>query len=501
MDFYFAFFRQAPAMFLAIAILLGIAAFVANQLSLLLLPFILSLPFLLKKEKWVSYILLPIILAIGSYFYSKYYAGTLPTSDSFSGKGYFVISSKNLSTYFKPTFVYKGTLSYFKSENNIAFHNVPCNIYVSTDREIIGNKDYLITGKLTFKNNKAATLKLDKKRGLVAIENSFNAAEIRYKMKSYVHYFLQKNIKDTSAAIFLSALVTGELDENYLKFSFCRLGLQHILAISGFHFGVLAISFLCIFKILHVPILWSRILLLLIINGYFLFLGPSPSIERAYIALTLALLAALFKQRHFPINALGVALALELLINPLSAANIGFQLSFLSTAALLIIYPVMEKPFCCLFPKRSLQDLKQLSHISIYAHMGASFLRKALALGLAVNIAILPVILFHFHTFPLISLIYNVFFPSLVAISIFLLIIGSVFSLLLPFFPPFIHNFNSVFTKSLLDLATSSPQSLHISIYGHPPFYLIPYYLLVLFLIAIYYGNRNDKVEGFILYT
>lgn len=77
-------------------------------------------------------------------------------------------------------------------------------------------------------------------------------------------------------------------------------------------------------------------------------------------------------------------------------------------------------------------------------------MRQGLALGFAVNLVTLPMMFYHFHRFPFLGLLYNLFFPAMVSISMFLLL-----------FPPFV-GLNQLFTKFMLNLTYNMPPALDI---------------------------------------
>ena len=79
------------------------------------------------------------------------------------------------------------------------------------------------------------------------------------------------------------------------------------------------------------------------------------------------------------------------------------------------------------------------------------FLRQGLALGIAVNLAALPLTLYHFHKFPLSGLLYNLFFPPMVSISLFLVAAAAGVGLAFPWLASWIHSLNAAYTSFLLN--------------------------------------------------
>ena len=134
------------------------------------------------------------------------------------------------------------------------------------------------------------------------------------------------------------------------------------------------------------------------------------------------LIGRLFDLRPSPLNSLGVAL-LFALSEPSIITKISFQLSFGATLGLILFFRPFEEKLTALFPKRPLDLLQKMSLLDQVGYLLCSYLRKGIALQGSVLIFTLPLILFHFKTFPLISLLYNLIFPLLFALlmALFLL--------------------------------------------------------------------------------
>ncbi len=107
------------------------------------------------------------------------------------------------------------------------------------------------------------------------IEPSWSLAHWRYLAKEHYRQFLKEKCPHPKSAQFLSSLTTGDVDDRLLKYEFGRLGLQHLLAISGFHFGIL-IAFASFALSLFLPRIPKLIFLLLCLNAYYFFVGPLP---------------------------------------------------------------------------------------------------------------------------------------------------------------------------------------------------------------------------------
>jgi competence protein ComEC len=191
------------------------------------------------------------------------------------------------------------------------------------------------------------------------------------------------------------------------------------------------------------------------------------------------------------LNLLGVALLVEVILDPLIAAHLGFQLSFLSCVGILLFRPLFAAPLLHLLPTHSPSTLTPLDQ---HVYLLSSFLRQGLSINLAVNLAILPLLLLNFHQFPLLALLYNLFFPFLVSAALFGLLITLLLQLLAPPLATLSFPLIDAFTAQLLDLAAYPPLPLDYSLtIPNFPAWIIPLYLFGLFCISITYRKTYEN--------
>jgi competence protein ComEC len=258
------------------------------------------------------------------------------------------------------------------------------------------------------------------------------------------------------------------------------------MAISGFHFAIIA-SILALLLRFMIPERLSTPLLILLLSSYFFFLGDSPSIIRAWITILVALVGLSLERRSFGINSLGVAILFILLYNPLMSQSIGFQFSALSTAAILLFYPIFDHLMQKVFIRRSLGQMIEMDTFNQHGYTILATFRQASAMALAVNIVALPAMLFYFEKFPYLSLLYNLFFPFLVSFSMFLLIIGLVLGPL----GGFVHAINSIYTRFVLNFLYGMPSTFDYTLHtGSIRGEFLICYLIGIFLWGIWMQHK-----------
>ncbi len=473
------FWRQHPALLFSLTLLIGAGAslFWAT-------PWNWIFPLL-----WCSYLILlkkwPLLLILAS---SIAYCHFLHPQSPPSGKSAGIFSIATLQPHqspFSKGFVYKGTLA-------TKVGSVPCDIYTHGQTPPKpADCDYFLEGRL---HQRGPFNYLFKPKEWAAIPKSWSLAEWRYLAKEAYRGFLAKKCRGyPRAAQFLAALTTGDVDDRVLKYEFGRLGLQHLLAISGFHFGIL-IAFASFVLSLLLPRFWKLLLLLFSLTAYYLFVGPFPAVQRSWLTAFVYVAGKLIHRQTSGLNLLGLALGVEICLNPLIVSNLGFQFSFASCGGILLFHPFFEKKLRAILPKRSKAEMAALPFFIKHVYLLTGLLRQTIALDLAVNAALLPLLLYHFHVFPLLSLLYNLFFPLLLGAALCILLLALTFQLLIPTLADLLFTATSWFTEQLLDMAAYPPAALDYPILvANLPAWAIPFFLFGLLAISMRLTSKTRE--------
>lgn len=134
---------------------------------------------------------------------------------------------------------------------------------------------------------------------------------------------------------------TGVSDSD--RTALTRAGVSHLLAVSGMHISFL-VGLLGLLTGAE-PRRRAAVCLPVVIL-FALAVGGSPSVLRACVIWAFALLAPALGREADNWSSLAAALALLLLFNPLSATNVGLQLSFASVAGITLITPRLAERLC-----------------------------------------------------------------------------------------------------------------------------------------------------------
>lgn len=228
----------------------------------------------------------------------------------------------------------------------------------------------------------------------------------------------------------LSGILLG-LDRDIprsLTRAYQQTGTAHIIAISGFNMGILALVFSRLFGS-FLSRYWATLLSGLAILIYTVFVGAAPSVVRAAVMSITAFGGHLIGRRQTGSNALGFTAACMCLVNPLLLWDVSFQLSFSATLGLVLFAEPLHRWLDVRFSGDKVRNITKLVYQYFF-------------LTLAAQLMTLPLIAYHFGRISFSSILAN---PLILPVQPPLLILGGV-SVILGAFIPFLGKFVSIIT-------------------------------------------------------
>jgi len=216
---------------------------------------------------------------------------------------------------------------------------------------------------------------------------------------------------------FLAGLLLGEKRElpADLMAALARTGTTHIIALSGYNITIIAVALMGLFNFFMVHRRWSFGLSVAAIVLFVLMTGAAASVVRAAVMGVLVLLAQQVGRLYQIRNALVLAGALMVYLNPrVLVWDLGFQLSFAATLGLVYISPILQE---WLAPK---DEEKEFVYGQVNAKAFVKSLKSAklvLATTLAAQIAVLPLLVVNFGQLSLIAPLANILILPVIPIT------------------------------------------------------------------------------------
>ncbi len=499
LDVYRIFCIDFPAFSPCVSALLSIGCGLSKNFILFLLAICYFFLEVLNVRKLYVPLFLNLLIFVGMYFYAGFQSEDFDKEiPATKGSCYFHISSaKKYLRYGRSSIIYTGQVSNFQNDQ-LALKPFESRLLLKHQKPLKLDKKYKLEQIfLEKKSQHMACIKTNKESLLIPIGPlSLPIAKFRYQLQRKVSQILAKNIHDKKVRNLLKALSLGYSDNQMIAFEFSRLGLQHLLAISGFHFALLSLTISLALKKLF-SIKTTCLILIFFMTCYLLYIGNSASIKRAYIAILIHLTGHFLSLKPRALNSLCLSCLILLIINPLELRSLGFQLSYAATFGILTLFkPTFD--LCNQWIRtRQFDEALSFSAIEKLIYIFLMVIKSSCAINLAVSVTTVPIILGQIGLFPPFSLLYNMIIPVGVSLSMTLLIIS--FSLsFVPVLAKIIFWTNEIITKSYLILISNPPFLFASAIhYKLPKEAVITIFTLTFIPAMLYHYHKTPlRLEG-----
>ena len=162
------------------------------------------------------------------------------------------------------------------------------------------------------------------------------AATVRSKLSESA----QRALPPDAAGV-LPGLIDGDISRlpDHVRENFQAVDLTHLLAVSGTNVSIVLAAVLLSTRALSIDPRVGALLAGLALLGFVVLARPSPSVLRASVMGSVAVLAILTGRRKQALPALCAAVIVLVGISPQLAVDVGFALSVLATGALILLAP------------------------------------------------------------------------------------------------------------------------------------------------------------------
>ena len=295
-----------------------------------------------------------------------------------------------------------------------------------------------------------------------------------YSLKNIMKQKINELLPKETAGLCIGMLIgeTSNIEES-MQEDFRDSNLSHILAVSGANVSYIIISITYIFNKMYFRKKLSKIISIILLILFMLLTGCTSSVNRACIMAILMLIAELLNRKSDVYNNLALSALILLIINPYSILDIGFQLSYMGTIGIVFLHD-------------KISNIVQLKNKII------KYFFEMIIVTTCANLAIIPIMMFHFNTVSLTFYFSNVLAgPILGAVVIigFIMFFVSLIlnSLTIPI--AFILNIMLKFIIKIAELTASLPIS-KILITTPSIWFIIIWYSTI---IILYYKEKAKK--------
>jgi len=294
----------------------------------------------------------------------------------------------------------------------------------------------------------------------------------------------------------LMALILGEkqeLDQRVIE-NFKKVGVVHVLAISGLHVGFIItfiFSLLSLLRLSYHSKIWGLVIVLII---YIILVRFKTPVIRASMMAILYLVGQSLERKTTTYNIIFAAMTMILLFNPRELFNPGFHFSFMAVFSIIYGYDKLNH----------LLPLNGYIEERIKKNRWLTYLRKWIWMPFLVSLAAVlgtsPLTLYYYGLFPVFALIANLIVIPLTGIivflSLFLLFIGGLSDVLaggIAMMIQFVNHGLQLFVESIANLSnafilTAIPTLTQIIIM----------YLLIIFGVNI---KTNLRIFSWIIFS
>ena len=212
-------------------------------------------------------------------------------------------------------------------------------------------------------------------------------------LRLYLENQIKRSFPEPEASL-LSGVVLGiknDLPEEFDN-NLRRTGTTHIVVVSGSN-----ISFVFLFLSSLTVVIGKKQTLIISLFGTFFYVvlvGFDPPVMRSLLMVLPVISARLLGKEAQSINNLLLSASVMLLFNPFLITDLSFQLSFMATLGIIILYPILQEFF----------------------NIGVPLLKEIIFTSLSAQIMTWPITVTNFQEFSIISILVNIIVLPIVPI-------------------------------------------------------------------------------------
>lgn len=311
--------------------------------------------------------------------------------------------------------------------------------------------------------------------------------------RKYVKNNLRERL-DTNVSSLAIAYLLGDKSglSSPLKEEIDEVGIAHLVVISGMHLAILV-------KIISKGLRFTSRLVksyfcVLFIILYIGMIGLTPSLLRAGFVIFCQLFVSYFGRKLDKRRIIFFTVIVTLLVNPNYIDNLGWQLSMLAYIGILVLDPLIESFLFGegLNKRRSIKKKNYIAKMLTKVNVILNF-RSGFIIAIAVNTMVLPIILYRFGHFSLISIFITLILTPLMPMILFSVAVIGLLPYRLYQYTYFLMASGVGLLRSQINIIKifSGVQILSINVKKNNTSFLLLYFLVII----LYFFLRKKDVD------
>jgi len=324
-------------------------------------------------------------------------------------------------------------------------------------------------------------------------QDNLQASRSSDDFRKYIKNNLRERLDPNISSLAIAYLLGDKSGlSNSLKEEIDEVGIAHLVVISGMHLAILV-------KIISKGLRFASRLVksyfcVLFIVLYIGMIGLTPSLLRAGFVIFCQLFASYFGRKLDKRRIIFFTVVVTLLVNPNYIDNLGWQLSMLAYIGILVLDPLIESFLFGegLNKRRSIKKKNYIAKMLTKVNVILNF-RSGFIIAIAVNMMVLPIILYRFGHFSLISIFITLILTPLMPMILFSIAMIGLLPYRLYRYTYFLMGSGVGFLRSQINIIKifSGMQILSINVKKNNTSFLLLYFLVII----LYFFLRKKDVD------
>ena len=324
-------------------------------------------------------------------------------------------------------------------------------------------------------------------------QDNLQASRSSDDFRKYIKNNLRERLDPNISSLAIAYLLGDKSGlSNSLKEEIDEVGIAHLVVISGMHLAILV-------KIISKGLRFASRLVksyfcVLFIVLYIGMIGLTPSLLRAGFVIFCQLFASYFGRKLDKRRIIFFTVVVTLLVNPNYIDNLGWQLSMLAYIGILVLDPLIESFLFGegLNKRRSIKKKNYIAKMLTKVNVILNF-RSGFIIAIAVNMMVLPIILYRFGHFSLISIFITLILTPLMPMILFSIAMIGLLPYRLYRYTYFLMGSGVGFLRSQINIIKifSGMQILSINVKKNNTSFLLLYFLVI----TLYFFLRKKDVD------